>query len=126
MRKRSSLCRGLDKANGVASPSRYQAMWLFVMFDLPVRTKAERRRYAQFRKHLLGEGFLSLQYSVYARYFESEEASAGCRRRVAARVPADGRVRLVHITDIQFAKMSVFFGKCIEQPEQPPEQLLLF
>jgi CRISPR-associated protein Cas2 len=101
-------------------------MWLFAMFDLPVRTKIERRRYARFRKHLLKEGFLGLQYSVYARYFESEEASAACRRRVAERVPEDGRVRLVHITDIQFAKMAVFFGKRTEIPESPPEQLLLF
>ena len=101
-------------------------MWLFAMFDLPVKTKTERRRYTQFRKHLLREGFLSLQYSVYARYFESEEASAACRRRVAERVPPEGRVRLVHITDIQFAKMAVFFGKKLVLPDSPPEQLLLF
>lgn len=101
-------------------------MWLFAMFDLPVGTKIERRRYVRFRKHLLKEGFLGLQYSVYARYFESEEAAAACRRRVAVRVPEDGRVRLVHITDIQFAKMAVFFGKKTESPESPPEQLLLF
>lgn len=101
-------------------------MWLFAMFDLPVKTKLERRRYAQFRKHLLREGFMALQYSVYARYFESEEASTACRRRVAARVPEDGRVRLVHITDIQFARMAVLFGKRIDVPESPPEQMLLF
>ncbi len=127
MSEKSCLSHGSDEpAKGCAPPSRYQAMWLFAMFDLPVKTRMQRKRYTRFRKHLLKEGFLGLQFSVYARYFESEEASTACRRRVAAQVPEDGRVRLVHITDIQFAKMAVLFGKKVEIPESPPEQLLLF
>jgi CRISPR-associated protein Cas2 len=107
-------------------PSRYQAMWLFVMFDLPVKTRLEKRRYVRFRKHLISEGFMALQYSVYARYFESEEASSACRRRVAGKVPECGRVRVLHVTERQFATMAVFFGKRPLAPEEPPEQLLLF
>ncbi len=30
--------------------SGYRPVWLFAMFDLPVKTQAQRRRYAQFRK----------------------------------------------------------------------------
>jgi CRISPR-associated protein Cas2 len=101
-------------------------MWLFVMFDVPVKTRIERRRYVQFRKHLLHEGFMALQYSVYARYFESEEATDAVRSRVAGRIPERGRVRVLHVTERQFAKMAVFFGKCIERVEEPPDQLLLF
>ena len=101
-------------------------MWLFTMFDVPVKTRIDRRRYARFRKYLLAEGFMQLQYSVYARYFESEEASTACRRRVSEQVPERGRVRILHVTERQFAKMSVFFGKRAEIPEEPPEQLLLF
>ncbi len=101
-------------------------MWLFVLFDLPVTTKAEKRRYAQFRKHLIREGFTGLQYSVYARYFASEEATRACRRRVAEHVPEAGRVRLLHVTERQFATMSVFIGKRRERAEEPPDQLLLF
>jgi len=101
-------------------------MWLFVMFDLPVATRTERRRYTQFRKHLVSEGFLGLQYSVYARFFESEEATKACRRRVAERIPEAGRVRVLHVTERQFASMSVFFGKREDEPEEAPEQLLLF
>lgn len=96
------------------------------MFDVPVKTRAERRRYSRFRKHLLSEGFAQLQYSVYARYFESEEASTACRRRVSERVPERGRVRLLHVTERQFAKMAVLFGNRVHIPEEPPEQLLLF
>jgi len=111
---------------GLASKSRYQSMWLFVMFDVPVGTKAERRRYRQFQKHLVREGFQGLQYSVYARFFESEEATTACRRHIRQRVPEGGRVRVLHVTERQFAKMLVYFGKRCLPPEEPPEQLLLF
>ena len=43
-------------------------MWLMVMFDLPVVTNAEKREYVRFRKYLQKEGFMQLQYSVYARF----------------------------------------------------------
>lgn len=127
MIRKNCRCHGLDEfKHGGSTPSRYQAMWLFAMFDLPVKTRAEKRRYVAFRKHLLSEGFTQLQYSVYARYFESEEASTACRRRVSESVPERGRVRMLHVTERQFARMSVLFGNRTEIPEEPPEQLLLF
>ncbi len=42
-------------------------MRLMIMFDLPVETSEDRRIYRKFRKALLNEGFLMIQYSVYAR-----------------------------------------------------------
>ena len=47
--------------------SEYSALWLYTMFDLPVDTQRARREYARFRKALIAEGFLMLQFSVYAR-----------------------------------------------------------
>lgn len=101
-------------------------MWLLAMFDLPVDTPDARRYYAQFRKALLKNGFLMLQYSVYARYFASEEASAAYRQRVRQLLPPEGQVRLLAITDRQFGKMEVFYGKTQQEPEKPLKQMLLF
>lgn len=101
-------------------------MWLVAMFDLPVDTKEARREYTRFRKTLLREGFMMLQYSVYARYFESQENSDVHRARVRGALPPDGQVRLIAITDHQFGKMEVFFGKTRQKTEEPPAQLLLF
>ena len=42
-------------------------MRILVMFDLPVKTKAERRSATQFRNFLVGDGYHMVQYSVYAR-----------------------------------------------------------
>ena len=43
----------------------YAIMWLYVMFDLPVETKSQRRVAARFRKDLLKDGFTMHQFSVY-------------------------------------------------------------
>ena len=53
--------------------SGYRFMWVVAMFDLPVDTKAARRAYAQFRKRLLKDGFVKMQFSVYVRHCASEE-----------------------------------------------------
>jgi len=106
--------------------SKYRAMWLFVIFDLPVKEKRQRRDYARFRKALLAEGFSMLQFSVYARYCPSEEASIAYRRRVQLILPPKGEVRLLSLTDRQFAKMQVFQAKTRTSAEKPPDQLLLF
>jgi len=96
------------------------------MFDLPVTTKPARKAYAQFRKALLNRGFTMLQYSVYARYCASEEASKVHRHHLRQILPNAGQVRFMAITDRQFGKMEVFFGKKRVQTEQTPDQLLLF
>ena len=46
-----------------------------VMFDLPTVTKQERLEYTRFRKYLLKEGFIQLQFSVYAKFCSSRENS---------------------------------------------------
>ena len=106
--------------------SEYKSMWLYTMFDLPVDTKAARKRYTRFRKALLAEGFLMLQFSVYARYCASEEASEAHRNRIRAIVPPDGQVRLLSVTDRQFGKQEVYYGKKRHRPEPEPQQLVLF
>ncbi|MGQ9652288.1 MAG: CRISPR-associated endonuclease Cas2 [Phycisphaerae bacterium] len=106
--------------------SGYRPMWLFAMFDLPVTTPTARRQYAQFRNALLKEGFSMLQFSVYARYCPSEEATEVYRRHIRAVLPPEGQVRLLSVTDRQFGKMEVYFGKKRKATEDPPVQLMLF
>lgn len=101
-------------------------MWLFAMFDLPVDKPALRREYAQFRATLLRHGFTMLQYSVYAHYLPSEEADESLRRAVHIALPTHGQVRLVSVTDRQFAKMEIYVGKKRERVEDPPMQLAFF
>ena len=106
--------------------SPYQAMWLVALFDLPTDTPAARKAYTNFRKALLKDGFTMLQYSVYARYCPSEEKAKVHRRRVQKALPADGEVRLMSLTDVQYGKMEIFHGKRRRSPEAPPSQVEMF
>lgn len=106
--------------------SEYRSMWLVAMFDLPVETQQNRRDYARFRKALLKDGFMMLQFSVYARYLPSEEATEVHRRILRSVIPPLGQVRLLAITDHQFGRMEVFYGRKPREPEEAPAQIMLF
>lgn len=106
--------------------SEYRTMWLMAMFDLPVTTREARRQYARFRKELITRGFTMLQYSVYARCCSTADSAQQTRREIRAVLPPCGQVRLVSITDRQFAKMEVFFGKNRHPTEDTPAQIMLF
>lgn len=106
--------------------SGYRCMWIIAMFDLPVDTRKARKEYARFRKALLRDGFCQMQYSVYTRHCASEENAAVHAARVENALPPDGEVRVLLITDKQFERMRVFWGKMRKPIQQPPQQLELF
>src|SRR5690554_5890026 len=91
--------------------SGYRFMWLVAMFDLPTDTPKARKNYALFRKQLLQDGFVMMQFSVYIRHCASEENSTVHVKRVESFLPPDGEVRLLTITDKQYERMRVFWGK---------------
>lgn len=106
--------------------SGYRCMWVVVLFDLPVDTKKARRNYARFRKSLIQDGFVMMQFSVYGRHCPSEENATVHVQRVEASIPPDGEVRVLTITDKQFERMRVFWGKRRRPPENAPKQLEFF
>jgi len=101
-------------------------MWIVAMFDLPTDTKAERRDYTRFRKVLLKDGFAMMQFSVYIRHCASEENTAVHSQRIENALPAGGEVRLLCITDKQYERMKIFWGKRRKPTPPPPAQLELF
>jgi CRISPR-associated protein Cas2 len=101
-------------------------MWVVAMFDLPVKNKEARREYARFVKHLKRDGFTRMQFSVYARHSASKENAEVHIGRVKGFLPPDGEVRIITITDKQFERMNVFWGKTRKRPMKPPCQLELF
>lgn len=96
------------------------------MFDLPVETVENRRLYTRFRKTLIKDGFTMLQFSVYARFVPSDEAAMAHRRAIRNAIPPAGQVRIFAITDQQFARQEVFYGKKLHNPEAAPQQIMLF
>jgi CRISPR-associated protein Cas2 len=106
--------------------SGYRAVWIFTMFDLPTDTPKARKAYTDFRKQLLKDGFSMLQYSVYVRHCSSEENADVHYNRVNGFLPPDGEVRLITLTDKQFARMHTYWGKMRKPVPPQPRQLELF
>lgn len=104
----------------------YQTMWVIVLFDLPTDTKEARKGYTNFRADLLKDGFFMMQYSVYIRHCASFENAEVHMKRIKACLPPDGEVRIVSITDKQFSRIQVFYGKKRAKTESPPEQISFF
>lgn len=82
-----------------------------VFFDLPVVEKAARRRYAQFRRFLLNDGYDMIQFSVYARICNGQDAVNRHVALLPANVPERGSVRYLQVTEKQFAGIQVLAGK---------------
>lgn len=107
--------------------SGYQVMWVWVLFDLPVGTKAERKRATRFRNDLLDLGFEMVQFSVYLRHAWSREKAESFAQQVGDCVPEAGHVQVLFFTDRQYAQSQVFRGRSRPaKPDEKPRQLALF
>ena len=106
--------------------SEYQIMWIFVFFDLPTETKSDRKKYAEFRKQLLRDGFTMFQFSIYLRHCPSRENADVHIKRVKNFLPKEGYVGILTITDKQFGQMELFRGCQRMVHDAPTQQLELF
>lgn len=104
-------------------------MWLVVMFDLPTQTKKERKRYRWFVNFLDKEAYIRLQYSVYAKVFNSLESANYGKKRLKEFLDINvkkGNVRIILFTDSQFGKMEIIVGESTPQQEQAERSLFDF
>ncbi len=101
-------------------------MWVLVFFDLPTETKAERKAAGDFRKKLLKDGFTMFQFSIYMRHCPSRENAEVHIKRVKKALPRYGHIGILCVTDKQFGRMELFYGK---KPAELPgmgQQLEMF
>ena len=99
-----------------------------VAFDLPVKTKEERKSATNFRKFLLDDGFQMIQFSVYARPCVTFARQETHLRRIRLAVPNEGSVRAIYITKAQWEKAYIIYGKPAKEvrAEEMPEQIMLW
>jgi CRISPR-associated protein Cas2 len=96
------------------------------MFDLPVETAKNRRAYREFRKKLIKEGFVMLQYSVYMRVCPNRDYANRLERRLQQAIPTEGNIRLLGITEKQYEDMKLLVGtKNYQEESVGSERLLL-
>lgn len=92
------------------------------MFDLPVLTKEQRRAATDFRKALLDDGFMMVQFSIYTRSCADLDRMDKHAKRIKAIIPEAGNVRALFLTDAQWTR-----GICITggnyNRNHPPNEL---
>ena len=102
-------------------------MRMLVMFDLPVVTRAERRAYTVFRRFLLNDGYDMIQFSVYGRILNGNDAENKHMKRLIDNLPPEGSVRCLTVTEKQYASTKLLVGLPLFQEKAvKANQLLLF
>ena len=91
--------------------SPFRMGWVLVMFDLPVITDKERKAATRFRNDLLNDGYLMIQFSVYARPCVSYESLEKHTDRLKKITPEAGNVRILFMTDEQWKRSVTVIGK---------------
>lgn len=99
--------------------------WMIVAFDLPVMSKDQRKAATDFRNYLLNDGFLMLQWSVYARSMVSHARMQTHFRRLEQQIPAEGSIRAFYVTQAQWSRSIVISGKPAKKckAEGQPDQM---
>lgn len=93
-------------------------MRIIVFFDLPVVERKERKAYAKFRKFLLNDGYVMLQYSVYSRICNGEDSVRKHMKRLRENLPpVNGAIRAMKITEKQFENMEILLGSTVPEEE---------
>lgn len=102
------------------------AVWCVVMFDLPVKTKKQRGAATAFRNLLLDLGLAMVQYSVYCQYMPQMRMSTKTVATIMRNLPEEGQVRILYVTDRQWAKALRFSNSKSLPQEDAPLQLTIF
>lgn len=102
-------------------------MRMIVFFDLPVVTNSEKREAARFRNFLISDGYHMLQYSLYVRTCNGIDSVEKHRQRLIKRLPDNGSIRLLVITEKQYESIEILLGNyCIADEPFEYEQLSIF
>ncbi len=109
-------------------PNNLKMGWLLVSFDLPVGTKEQRKRAAGFREFLIDDGYLMVQWSVYARSCVSFARQETHMDRLKKNLPPEGSIRAWFLTRAQWERSFVIHGAPAgpAEPEPMPEQIQLW
>ena len=96
------------------------------MFDLPVITEKEKKIASKFRKYLLDDGYIMMQYSVYSRICKNNDDLNKHINRLRINSPKTGNIRLLQVTENQYNNMIMFCGTKSLEEDISIENLLVF
>ena len=101
-------------------------MWVMTMFDLPVESPLQRKRYAKFRATLLKWGYDAFQKSIYVKYCQTDDYCHTIRKMVAQIAPSEGIVNSFWFTDYEFERQDFLLNGKRASPPAKPAQMEFF
>lgn len=103
----------------------YSYMRILVFFDLPTKTKKDRRIYSLFRKALIKRGYFMIQFSIYAKILANRDASNLEKDYIKKIVPERGNIRIMIVTEKQYSKMEIIVGGKSNQEKLITEEVMI-
>lgn len=94
------------------------------MFDLPTLTKSNRREYGKFRRKLMNDGFLMVQFSIYSRFCKNLQDANKHISRVRQMAPSEGNLRILSVTEKQYEDMIMILGEMSESERSVGKEFL--
>ena len=104
----------------------HKFMRILVFFDLPVKTKKERKVATQFRNFLIKYGYYMLQYSVYVRLCNGIDSVNLHKERLKLGVPNNGSIRVLTVTEKQYDSIDILLGKKLKYEKSVEYENLSF
>ena len=89
---------------------RIRFMRLLVSFDLPTISKKDLKNYRDFVKFLKNDGYLRVQYSLYAKLCINKDVAKTAKKRMLANTPLKGDIRAMIISENQYLSIVNVLG----------------
>lgn len=100
-------------------------MRVLVLFDLPSVSKQEKKSYVKFRRELMDDGFIMMQFSIYTRFCRNQQDAIKHIERAKAMAPRDGNIRILSVTEKQYEDMILVIGELNETEKVVGEDYLV-
>lgn len=89
----------------------YKYMRLIVMYDLPNNNYDENKIYTKFRKLLIKNGYIMMQFSIYTKFLSSISKYESELKKLKSFIPEIGNIRILCITEKQYHNIVYLTGK---------------
>lgn len=88
----------------------YRRMRILLFFDLPSIEQYEKKEYLDFRKSLIKNGFIMIQFSIYVKAVNASSKIKYEIEKIKKNIPSQGNIRIIHITESQYQNMTILLG----------------
>ncbi|MGL4768791.1 MAG: CRISPR-associated endonuclease Cas2 [Mycoplasmoidaceae bacterium] len=89
----------------------YNIMRIIVMYDITSDNALDNQAYNYYRKLLLKNGYIMMQYSVYSKCINSKTKFSAEIKKISQKIPKKSRIRVLFVTEKQYGDMVHLSGK---------------